>query len=154
MTRGACDGNVLFEVSDMEIALKGPSYTVDTLRSLSRSFDDQTFFIMGTDSLKEIYTWKDHEKLFALSHFIVVRRPGTDFETAWSEVPRDVRTHFTRQGDHFLHSASTMLVPSKVEGLDISSTRIRTLLKEGRSIRYLVPESVRLYIMENHLYGY
>lgn len=154
MTRRACDGNNLFEVSELEIALKGPSYTVDTLRSLSRSSDDETFFIMGTDSLKEICAWKDYEKLFALSHFIVVGRPGINFETAWSEVPRNVRAQFTRQGDHFLHSASTLLVRSEVEGLDISSTRIRTLLKEGRSIRYLVPESVRLYIMENHLYGY
>jgi nicotinate-nucleotide adenylyltransferase len=154
MTRRACDGNDLFEVSDIEVALNGPSYTVDTLRSLPRSSTDETFFIMGTDSLKEIHSWKDYEKLFALSHFIVVRRPRTDFETAWSEVPREVRARFTWQGDHFLHSASTMLVPSEVEGLDISSTRIRSLLKEGRSIRYLVRESVRLYIMENDLYGY
>jgi nicotinate-nucleotide adenylyltransferase len=153
MTHRACEGNDLFEVSDMEIALKGPSYTVDTLRSISNRSEDEIFFIMGTDSLKEIRAWKDCEKLFELSHFIVVRRPQTDFETAWSEVPREARARFTWQRDHYLHSASTMLIPAKVWGLDISSTRIRSLLKEGRSIRYLVPESVRLYIMENDLYG-
>jgi nicotinate-nucleotide adenylyltransferase len=51
-----------------------------------------------------------------------------------------------------LHSSSNRLIPTNVLGLDISATRIRGLLKAGHSIRYLVPESVRSYILEKELY--
>jgi nicotinate-nucleotide adenylyltransferase len=140
-------------VSDLEIGLEGPSYTVNTLEFFARTSTGRTFFIMGTDSLKEIQTWKDYDRLFSLSNFIVVKRPGVPFEIAWSGVPSVVRDQFLRQGDELVHYASTRLIPSQVCGLDISSTRIRALVKQQRSIRYLVPEPVLTYIKDNHLYG-
>ncbi|MBM4329381.1 MAG: nicotinate-nucleotide adenylyltransferase [Deltaproteobacteria bacterium] len=153
MTRRACRGNPCFEVSDVELTLEGTSYTVKTLQLFAKDPDNEIFFILGADSLREIPTWRDYEELFSLSSFIVVNRPGTDFETAWAELPSSLRLRF-RQGDGFLaHSSSHLLIPSPVKGLDISSTRIRSLLRQGLSIRYLVPESVRTYILENHLYG-
>jgi nicotinate-nucleotide adenylyltransferase len=151
MTRLACQDNPLFEVSDLEISSQGPSYTVNTLSVLARQGNAETYFIMGTDSLKEIRTWKDCEKLFRLSNFIVVTRPRVDFPAAWAEVPDDVSRQFRRHGDLY-RSDSTELIPSQVRGLDISSTRIRAMIKEGKSIRYLVAESVRSYITEHKLY--
>jgi len=153
MTSRACTDNPLFEVSDLEIGLEGPSYTVNTLEYFTEASSDQIFFIMGTDSLKEIDTWKEYDRLFSLSNFIVATRPGLSFETAWSGVPSAVRTQFRWQEGQLVHSASTCLIPSQVTGLDISSTGIRALVKEQRSIRYLVPDSVLTYIMEHHLYG-
>ncbi len=153
MTRRACEGNRLFEVSNMEISLYGTSYTVDTLKALAEDQTREIFFVMGTDSLKEISTWKDYDRLFLLSHFIVAIRPGIHFDQAWKQVPESVRSLFRHEEDRLVHSGSKLLIPSKVCGLDISSTRIRTMARTGQSIRYLVPESVRLYIIENHLYG-
>ncbi|AFM27360.1 nicotinate-nucleotide adenylyltransferase [Desulfomonile tiedjei] len=151
MTRLACLGNDRLEVSDLEIRLKGPSYTINTLKALKEQ-NLETFFIMGTDSLKEISTWKDYQQLFELSHFLVVKRPGTDFFSAWRETPESFRNKFTLSGECFVHESSGILVHSTVEGLNVSSTTIRNLLKQGKSIRYLVPESVRSYILEHRLY--
>lgn len=152
MTREACAGNPIFEVSDVEIARHETSYTVNTLESLGSGARRTTFFIMGTDSLRAIHTWKDYRRLFHLSNFIVVRRPGTPFDSAWQSVPESVRSQFSNEGAHFVHEASTLLIPSDVVGLDISATQIRALLRKGRSIRYLVPESVRVYIDRKRLY--
>lgn len=152
MTRRACAGNPIFEVSDLEIARRDTSYTVNTLESQAVVKRAGLFFILGTDSLREIHTWKDYQRLFHLSNFIVVGRPGTTFDSAWPAVPDSLRSQFTREGNHFVHQSSTLLIPSEVVGLDISATRIRALLKAGRSIRYLVPESVRSYIHRKKLY--
>jgi nicotinate-nucleotide adenylyltransferase len=152
MTHRACADNPLFEVSDVEIEARGLSYTVRTLEALAERGDAELFFILGTDSLREIHTWKDHERLFSLANFIVVNRPGVDFRGAWAELPPALRGQFTESGHEKLHRTSTRLVPAPVEGLSVSSTLIRTLIREGKSIRYLVTESVRSYIMDRQLY--
>ncbi len=152
MTRRACAGNPLFEVSDVEIARRATSYTVNTLEAMGSGDHGGIFFILGADSLREIHTWKEYRRLFHLSNFIVVGRPGTSFDSAWHSVPDSLRRQFAREGDRFVHEASTLLIPSEVIGLDISSTGIRALVKRGRSIRYLVPESVRSYINRRKLY--
>lgn len=153
MTRLACRDNGAFEVSEVELTLKGPSFTVNTLELLARGSDDEFYFVMGSDSLKEIRTWKDYERLFSLAHFIVVTRPGTDFAQAWSHVPDSLRDRFEDRGSHLLFGSTTSLIPSPVSGLDVSSSRIRELLRKGGSIRYLVPDSVRSYIERHQLYG-
>lgn len=152
MTRRACEDNPLFEVSDMEIAAKGLSYTVKTLEVFARRKDIEPFFILGTDSLKEIHTWKDSERLFSLAHFIVVNRPGTDFRAAWKELPTKMLGQFREAGESLVHTSSTRVECAAVRGLDISSTRIRNLTRQGKSVRYLVTESVRSYMMEKKLY--
>jgi nicotinate-nucleotide adenylyltransferase len=152
MTRLACGGNEVFDVSDMEIRVGGPSYTVTTLEAFRRWSEDEVFFVLGTDSLREIHTWWKYERLFSLAHFIVVTRPGLDFATAWGEVPAGMRDCFQDRGDHLVHSTDTHLIPSPVLGLSISSTTVRQLSRQGRSIRYLVTEPVRSYILEKKLY--
>ncbi len=152
MTSIACEDNDLFEVSDIEIAASGPSYTVNTLETFSKKKDLEIFFILGTDSLKEISAWKDYQRLFLLANFIVVTRPGLDFRAAWSEVPAALRNEFHSEGNDFVHESSTHLIPSHIQGLNISATWIRDLLRKGKSVRYLVTESVRSYIIERKLY--
>lgn len=153
MTRRACRDNPLFVVSGMELARGGPSYTVQTLEFLAKEANRSYYFILGTDALREISTWKEYERLFVLCNFIVAQRPRVTFDAAWAEVPAAVRDRFRRSGDRFMNDEDRLLIPSQVCGLDISSTRIRSLVRAGRSIRYLVTESVRTYIEENRLYG-
>lgn len=152
MTCRACEDNALFDVSDMEIAAKGLSYTVKTLEVFAGRKDCEPFFILGTDSLREIGTWKDSERLFSLAHFIVVTRPGTNFRAAWAGLPAQTRAQFHEAGESLVHASSTRVECAAVCGLDISSTRIRALVREGQSVRYLVTEPVRSYMIDKKLY--
>ncbi len=136
----------------MEISLTGTSYTVNTLQRLSRASDNEFFFLLGSDSLSEIGSWREYDKLFALSNFIVITRPGIDFRTAWADVPEHVRKEFVRRGEQYVHAGNHVIIPSKVRGLNISSTMIRGLIKSEKSIRYLVTEPVRSYIINKKLY--
>ncbi len=154
MTRIACKDNPRFDVSDMEIERQGTSYTVITLETLSRRTDCEPYFILGTDSLSEIYSWKESHRLFGLSNFICVQRPGNPFQSAWERVPESIRSQFSFQEDRFCYqSGRTVLVASQVQGLDVSSTRIRAMVKQQITIRYLVSDAVRLYMSLNNLYG-
>jgi len=153
MTLRACDDNPQFEVSDLEVAAEdGPSYTVDTLEFFKQDPALDFSFIIGTDALGEIRVWRDYERLFALANFIVVSRPGTSFEAAWQAVPTPLRSRFKEEAGYLVHASAKRLIPSAVTGLDVSATRIRSLCKTGRSIKYLVTEPVRSYIIQHNLY--
>jgi nicotinate-nucleotide adenylyltransferase len=112
----------------------------------------ELFFIIGTDSLREIGTWKEYQRLFPLAHFLVITRPGIGFDAAWKSTPRDLREMFRQDGGELLHLGGKRLVRSPVHGLNISATQIRELVKAQQSIRYLVTEPVRAYILERGLY--
>lgn len=152
MTRRACQDNPRFDVSDIELTFDSPSYTVNTLEFFIRTNGREIYFILGTDSLREISTWKDYQRLFVLANFIVVNRPGISFTAAWEDAPRAFREQFQVQDQCFFHRDGARLIPAPVMGLDISATGIRRLVSSGQSIRYLVPESVRSYIIEKELY--
>ena len=159
MVRLAVSGNPFFEVSEIEIERGGPSYTVDTLEYFLREFPDfNLYFIIGTDSLVDIDTWKDYKELSQLSNFAVLARPGAprDFP---SLIPLALRASFRyykrEEGVTFyVHEGSNLLVFVEIEGLEVSSTRIRDLISRGKSIKYLVPGEVEDYILSNKLYVY
>lgn len=153
MTRRACQDNPVFQVSDIELTFRSPSYTVNTLDFFIKTENCGIFFILGTDSLRDISAWKDYERLFCLANFIVVNRPGISFREAWEEAPVALRHKFQVKDKELLHTSATRLIPTDITGLDISATKIRNLVKSGRSIRYLVPETVRSYILEKELYS-
>jgi nicotinate-nucleotide adenylyltransferase len=152
MTRLACADNPVFEVSDIEITRGGPSYTVRTLERFAREFDSPPFFVIGTDSLRDIGSWRDFERLFRLAHFIVVPRPGLDFEEAWENTPGALRSAFRRESGAIIHDSSNLLLKSSAIGLNVSSTMVRDLCGRGGSIRYLTTETVREYIEQQGLY--
>jgi nicotinate-nucleotide adenylyltransferase len=134
----AIKGNDKFESSDIEIKCsKGQkTYTVKTLILLKELFkDEQTklYLIIGMDNLAELHKWKEPEKLFLLSEVIVINRPGYYI--------KDVDNEFTRQVTY---------VP--VTNIDISSTEIRNRISEKRSVKYLIPDDVEKFIIENNLY--
>ena|ERR1044072_3397106 len=127
----AIENNPKFRASNVEFHLPKPSYTIDTLTYLTEKFPLEQFsIIMGSDSFQNIHRWKNFEQLIARYTFIVYNRPG--FEVT--------DTHGAR------------LTILKAPLLDISATYIRDLVKEKRSIRYIVPDAVREYIEGNRYY--
>lgn len=131
MAQLAVEDNPKFEVSTFEIDSKKKSYSIETLKEFRRLYGDdaQLYFITGSDSLKDLFSWKDVSDIFKISKFIVANRPGYPVK----DVPKEVET--------------VVITP-----IEVSSEDIRRRLHEGRSIRYLVPEKVRSYIVEHNLY--
>ena len=155
MARLACKPSSVLEVSDMEGKREGPSYSIETLQELGRVFGPQAelFFILGTDAFEEIHTWKDYNDLFSLSNFVVVQRPGFDLQAMGSILSRlGVEYKEGNQGGMYTLSTGKAVFLRQATFMDISSTRIRALVKEGRSIRFLVPDTVLNYIEQTRLY--
>ena len=134
----ATASNPRFSVSRIEIDREGPTYTVDTLRALKEEHphDPELFFVTGADAMLEIFAWKEPDDVLELAHFIAATRPGYDIAAFEQEAP-------TRHPH-----VSVMRVPA----LAISSTDVRERVKEGRPIRYLLPEGVESYIEKVGLY--
>lgn len=141
MVKRSISDNSFFEISRLEIEREGPSYTVATLRLLHEAWPDhELYFITGTDALREIFFWREAMEILKLANFIGASRPG--FET--SDFLQKAQTEYPeiRGRIHLL----------EVPALAISSTDIRLRVSTGRSIRYLLPEAVRLFIEENGIY--
>jgi nicotinate-nucleotide adenylyltransferase len=131
MAQLAIADNASFEVSTFELDSKKKSYSVDTLKSFRDKYGDDVglFFITGSDLLKDLFSWKNVNEIFKMSKFIVANRPGYPVK----DVPEEVET--------------VVITP-----IEVSSEDIRKRLREGKSIRYLVPEKVRSYITKHNLY--
>jgi nicotinate-nucleotide adenylyltransferase len=137
MTVIATASNPRFSVSRVEIDRTGPTYTVDTLRSLRDAHEGaELFFVTGADAMLEIFQWKDPAEILSIAHFIAATRPGYDIE------------HFKEEAPTAHPNVSVMKIPA----LAISSTDIRQRVREGRPIRYLVPEGVKSYVEKAGLY--
>ncbi len=131
LVRLAIEDNPKFRASNIEFQLSKPSYTVDTLTYLTEKFPLETFsIIMGSDSFQNIHRWKNFEHLIANYAIIVYNRPG--FEVTET------------------HGANVTILDAPM--LAISATHIRSEVKEGKSIRYMVPEPVREYIETNNYF--
>jgi len=148
--------NPFFAVSGIEGERSGKSYSIDTLRAFRERYpDDRLFFIMGSDSFAEIGTWHEYPALFAIANIIVVGRPGFAGISLATALPVAI-------GDLFCYDASvnrlthcTGTTVSYLDGvpLPISSSSIRDLLRRGRTVRYLAPDSVEHYLKEHNLYA-
>jgi nicotinate-nucleotide adenylyltransferase len=129
----AIKDNPSFQLIDLEIKRRKVSYTIDTVREIkAKNPDSSLYLIMGTDQSQEFGEWKQPETLLAMLEFIIIARPGFDKEKI---------SELLRRKAAFLEL-----------NIDISSTMIRNRIKSGKSIRYLVPEGVREYIIANGLY--
>ncbi len=135
MLLAAAAGDPLLEVDDRELRRPGPSYTVDTLRELREGTGGaELFLVIGVDQLLELATWREPEAIAGLARIVVVPRDGTEppASAPGVQVPFEVAR------------------PTRV---DVSSSEIRQRVREGRSIRYLVPEAVAGIIRAKRLYG-
>lgn len=142
MTVLATVANEHFTVSRVDIDRPGPSYTVDTLAELRRQYNSDTelYFITGADAMLQILQWKDGASLFEMCHFIAATRPGYGLS--------GLKSALGPVAERFAHRIHPLQVPA----LAISSTDIRERVRDGRSARYLLPDTVWHYIMKNGLY--
>jgi nicotinate-nucleotide adenylyltransferase len=151
-----------FVASDVEIQRTGPSYTIDTIRYfLGRVSGSQPcFLLVGTDAFFEIDTWKSWHRLFDLVPFVVMTRPaaGACKSPPASMLENYIHAHvdpgyeWRAQASCFIHPAKQPVHLFPVTPVDISATRIRRRLRQGISIKGMVPESVETYIKEKGLY--
>ena len=128
-----------FEVSDLEVEREGPSYTVDTLEELHSSKpDSELFLIVGADIAAGLPRWHQPERVLSLATVAVAERPGTSRESVMEALEE------VGAGD----SATFFDMPE----IGISSTMLRERVRTGESTRYLLPDAVRDYIDQHHLY--
>jgi len=132
MIRLASRGNRHFVADDLELRRGGLSYSVDTLTQFHQRWPDTDFFfLIGADSLPELLKWREIKRLSRLCRFLVVERPGFPSQKG----PDGIRCRWVRG-----HTC------------ELSSRDIRLRLARRQSIRYLVPDAVRQYILRHDLY--
>lgn len=155
MARLAIAGNPRFKLDEREVLQARASYTVDTLSALRTELGKQQpiWLLMGADAFLGLSTWKEWQRLFELAHIAVAHRPG--YRLAQSDALDDGLRHELERrqvsGAPDTPAGSVLLRP--ITQLDISATDIRSRLQEGRSARYLTPDSVLDYIQKNNLYS-
>ncbi|WKZ20541.1 MAG: nicotinate-nucleotide adenylyltransferase [Candidatus Jettenia sp. CY-1] len=152
MVKQAISDNDHFEISDLEIKRSGKSYTIDTVRTLKGMYGEKQnlYLIIGSDMLHEINTWKDIDILSSLCRFVVVNR----FPVPINEGSHKSHTPLTKEKSYNFNKEKKEFERLKVmiPFIGISSTEIRDRLRDGRSIRYLVPRCVEEYIKAHNLY--
>lgn len=159
MARLAVAGNPRLVIDDREIAKAGPSYSVDTLAGLRAELGKNTPLVlfMGSDAFLGLSRWHEWEKLFDLAHLAIAQRPG--FSSAvWDDaLPDNLRKHLAtrRSGDpaELAAKPAGRIFLHTISQLDISASQVRDRALRGKSLRYLVPDSVIDYINEHRLYA-
>lgn len=141
MCRLALSDNENFDVSPLEVEREGITYTIDTLKTVRAHYPSNVklYFIAGADSIATLADWKDARELSGLASFVGINRPGTKLIGDKAIKKSLQEAGFTVE---FIHAPS----------LDISSTDLRRRIAQGGSIRYLIPEPVRLVIEAENLY--
>lgn len=156
MLQKAAKTNPAFSVSKIEMERPGKSYSIETIHYFVKQFHPSPalFFILGMDAFLDIKTWKEYGKLFYLSNFIVMSRPDYPEVSLFKILPEDIRREFTyfESMNSYEHKSKQNIYYTKISLLDISSTKIRSNIKRGKSVKYLLPEIVENYIKENKLY--
>ena len=141
MVRLALKENPDFIFSDLELQRQGPTYTCDTLAALrAQNPQSRYYFILGEDNLLTIKQWKSPE--FILKNCVIA---GAVRESDNTSRILDATRLLEKE-----YQADIRILPAR--RIDLSSTEIRERLRNGHSVRYMLPESVIEYIAENNLY--
>jgi nicotinate-nucleotide adenylyltransferase len=134
MLRAALDGDPVLVASDLELERPGPSYTIDTVREVAGAHPRaELFLLLGADQWRELGGWKEPRELGRRATLAVMARDGEDPAAVDPGIGVACR-------------------PVPVTRIDLSSSQVRARVREGRSIRYLVPEAVRDIIEREALY--
>ncbi len=160
MVDKAIKGNRHFVISDIETKARRRSYSVDTIKKLDRMYANADFyFILGIDAFLDMPAWKDPDTLLKLTNLVIISRPGYLFSdisaSPYIKGFSKKVLHDLDKGnimDYSFNSGRQRGYLLNVTGLNISSSLVRGLVFKGESIRYLLPESVKSYIIAHNIY--
>ena len=140
-------------VVDMRECMRpGPSYMIETLESLRTEYpQDRLFLLLGADAFNKLDSWKRWQDIFETSHIIVVTRPGWHIEPS-KQVKKFCKQRMVSTFSQMCESRHGKVLEYSFTPLMISSSEIRQLIKEKKSVRYLIPNTVFNYIKKNKLY--
>ena len=161
MVHLACNTEHLFTCDELELKREGNSYTVDTLKELSKSFPHQILhFIVGLDSLLTFTQWHNYEEILSLCHLVVNTRPNYQLDNlnkATKALLNNHQVHNVNELKKF-KSGGVLLLPHTLPTyqnhlhLDISSSEIRQKLANRQDCKELLDPSVFTFINKNKLY--
>ncbi|MGD1075004.1 MAG: nicotinate-nucleotide adenylyltransferase [Thermodesulfovibrionales bacterium] len=158
MTRLSIEANPFFEISDIECKKQGKSYTVETLAALNELYPDKSLYlIMGIDSFLDIPSWRRPERVMDLAHFVVISRPGFSFSSIASMIPTSIVILSEMDGARREVYKTKLkngreVVLLNVTPMPISATTVRRIVRQGKSIKYLLPDKIESYIISHSLY--
>jgi nicotinate-nucleotide adenylyltransferase len=144
------------EASSDEALRVGPSFTVDTLARFRATLDasDPLLFLLGSDSLAELHTWRDPAGILRLANLVVAPRPGAPPAQVEAALPADLRARLIPAGLPVEPvPAAGKVYWLEIPGRSVSGTEIRRRIREGAALEGLVPEAVAAYISEQKLYS-
>ena len=156
MVELAIADNPIFTLDTLEMNREGASYTIDTLIELRESLggDVALCLMMGSDAFVKLNTWHRWQSLLDYAHIILVQRPSAQpQEKLPSELETLLRDHYTELHDDLMHENAGFITMQPISAQDISSTRIREMLVNGESVRYLVPDITAGHILKHRLYS-
>ena len=128
-------------VSDLEMRREGKSYTVDTLRELYHP-DNRLFLLMGTDMVLTLGSWRESEEIFKLCYPVYIRREAD------KSLDDQIVAKIAEYNQKFGKVVRRVTAPP----IDLSSSTIRAVVAQGKSVKGLVPPAVEAYIKEKNLY--
>lgn len=158
MTQLAVQGTPGLIVDEREFNRAGPSYMVDTLESLREELGGHhpLCLLLGSDAFFQLHTWHQWRRLFDLAHLVVIQRPGRPLGNAMLHAERELQAEYQARlapSSRVLKEVTAgAIVVLEMPLLDISATDIRCRAADGRSLRYLTPDSVEWYIHTHKLY--
>lgn len=165
MLHEAIRGNAMFSVDDREIKRSGETYSVESLQEIRQEYQAKykagkriaLCFIIGADAFIRLPHWHRWCELFELCHLIIVNRPGSALLNNLSDLPDELKaacqTHQAVTVEELKNLPCGHIFTTPTTLLDISSTKIRSLIASGKSARYLLPEAVLDYIDKHNFYA-
>lgn len=137
----AVSGYPEFVVDRRELKRTGPSFTVDTLAELSTELPEaELFFLMGADSLRDMPTWHQPDRIAELSTVVACNRPGLPAPTA-------------EQVREWIGELADRTVIQQMPGTDLSATALRSRVRDGHGLRFMTPRAVETYIEQHRIYS-
>jgi len=155
MVQLAIANNPDFQLDDRELKRTGPSYTLDTLRSLRSELSEQDSLVLfiGSDAFKQFNRWHQWQEIIRLCHIALVARPDNDVSTGLNpELVTFLQDHYTENAMDLQSATAGLITMQAITPLTISSSAIREQLKTRQSARYLTPDCVLDYIAQHGLY--
>ena len=153
MARIALKGSS-FELDSSEIEKGGGSFTIDTLQGYHSQYEDwEISLIIGLDQLSHFHKWKDYQKILSENHLIVTSRPDDEFPEKVSDLQPEIQFLVEDYFDNKMKLTTGQTITfHQLNDIEVSSTKIRTNLRQGVPVAEMIPSGVLEYITRHNIY--